>query len=129
LLVVDKALVVLGVWVLIISIGNIISKQIIKTHHNFIGVAKENDDIMIFMFYSCIITFILLSVFAIGAISFSDNLLDFIDKHWEEIRLSAKTYSMSDFKAHVASELVSLGAFALTIDLSLFIMMATIIMI
>jgi hypothetical protein len=81
------------------------------------------------MFYSCIITFILLSVFAIGAISFSDNLLDFIDKHWEEIRLSAKTYSMSDFKAHVASELVSLGAFALTIDLSLFIIMATIILI
>lgn len=84
---------------------------------------------MIFMFYSCIITFILLSVFAIGAISFSDNLLDFIDKHWDEIRESAKTYTMSDFKQHVSSELVSLGAFALTIDLSLFIMMSTIILI
>ena len=63
-----------------------------------IGVTKENDDMMIFMFYSSIITFILLSVFAIGAITFSDNLLEYIDKHWEEIRLSAKTYSMIDFK-------------------------------
>lgn len=84
---------------------------------------------MIFMFYSSIISFILLSVFAIGAISFSDNLLEFIDRHWEEIRPSAKTYSMNDFKTHVASELVSLGAFALTIDLSLFIIMATILVI
>ena len=76
---------------------------------------------MILTFYSCLITFILLTIFAIGAISFSENLLDFIDKHWEEIRESAKTYTMNDFKAHVSSELVSLGAFALTIDLSLFI--------
>lgn len=36
---------------------------------------------------------------------------------------------MSDFKQHVASELVSLGAFAFTIDLSLFIMIATIVLI
>lgn len=81
---------------------------------------------MIFIFYCCTITFILLSIFAIGAISFSDNLIDWVDKHWDEIRVSAKTFSMSDFKQHVASELVSLGAFALTIDLSLFIMIATI---
>ena len=84
---------------------------------------------MIFIFYCCTITFIMLSVFAIGAILFSDNLIDWIDKHWEEIRASAKTYSMSDFKQHVSSELVSLGAFALTIDLSLFIIMSTIIVI
>lgn len=91
-----------------------------------IGLSKDNDDLMIFIFYCCIITFIMLSVFAIGAISFSDNLIDWIDKHWEVIRASAKTYSMSDFKQHVASELVSLGAMALTLDLSLFIMISTI---
>lgn len=84
---------------------------------------------MLFVLYNCIISFILLSIFAIGAISFSDNLIDWIDTHWEEIRESAKTYSMSDFKQHVASELVSLGAFAFTIDLSLFIMIATILII
>ena len=84
---------------------------------------------MILTFYCCLITFILLTIFAIGALSFSENLLDFIDKHWDEIRESAQTYTLNDFKAHVSSELVSLGAFALTIDLSLFIMMFTIIFI
>ncbi len=74
LLVVDKALMLLGVWVLIISLGSIVS------------VSKENDKIMLFVLYNCIISFILLSVFAIGAISFSDDLLEWIDKHWEEIR-------------------------------------------
>ena len=67
-----------------------------------IGIAKENDDIMLFILYNCIISFILLSIFAIGAISFSDNLLDWIDKHWDEIRLTAKTFSMNDFKNHVS---------------------------
>ena len=90
LLIVDKALMALGVWVLIISMGTIIS------------VTKESDKMMLFFFYNCIITFILLSVFAIGAISFGDDLLDWIDKHWEEIRASASTYSMSDFKQHAA---------------------------
>jgi hypothetical protein len=84
---------------------------------------------MLFVLYNCIISFILLSIFAIGAISFSDNLIDWIDKHWDEIRASARTYSMTDFKTHVASELVSLGAFAFTIDLSLFIMISTILVI
>jgi hypothetical protein len=74
LLVVDKALMLLGLWVLFISIGSIIS------------VSKENDKVMLFVLYNCIISFILLSVFAIGAISFSDDLLDWIDKHWDEIR-------------------------------------------
>lgn len=64
----------LGVWVLIISLGSIIS------------VSKESDKLMLFVLYNCIISFILLSVFAIGAISFSDDLLEWIDKHWEEIR-------------------------------------------
>lgn len=74
LLVVDKALMLLGVWVLIISLGSIIS------------VSEESDKLMLFVLYNCIISFILLSVFAIGAISFSDDLLEWIDKHWEEIR-------------------------------------------
>lgn len=86
LLVVDKALVALGVWVIAISIVNIV------------GLVKENDEIMLFVLYNCLISFILLSIFAIGAISFSDNLIDWIDKHWDEIRASAKTYSMTDFK-------------------------------
>ena len=63
-----------------------------------IGLRKQNDDLMVFIFYCCTITFILLSIFAIGAISFSDNLIDWVDTHWTEIRESARTYSMNDFK-------------------------------
>ena len=36
---------------------------------------------------------------------------------------------MNDFKQHAANELVSLGAFSLTIDLSLLIMIALIVMV
>ena len=36
---------------------------------------------------------------------------------------------MTDFKAHVENELVSLGAFAFTIDVTLFIMIVTILLI
>ena len=65
-------------------------------------MTKKNDEMMLFVFYNCIISLILLSIFAIGAISFSDNLIDWIDKHWEEIRSQVKNYSMSDFKQHAA---------------------------
>jgi hypothetical protein len=116
-LIVDKALIACGVWVFLISILTII------------GLSKNNDYILMFVFYSCIITFILLLVFAIGAIYFSDNNLDWIDRHWEEIRIQATTYTMTEFRTHVQSELVSLGAFSLTIDLTLFIMISTILVI
>jgi hypothetical protein len=86
LLIVDKALMSLGGWVIVISVGSLIS------------INKENSNMMLFVLYNCIVTFILLSVFAIGAISFGDDLLDWIDKHWEEIRATASQYSMQDFK-------------------------------
>jgi len=53
---------------------------------NELGIGKESDEIMLFVLYNCVISFILLSIFAIGAISFSDNLVDWIGKHWDEIR-------------------------------------------
>ncbi|CDW83012.1 UNKNOWN [Stylonychia lemnae] len=127
LLVVDKALMALGIWVLLISLVNLYGNlQGLKCS---LGLGKESDEIMLFVLYNCVISFILLSIFAIGAISFSDNLDDWIGRHWDEIRQNVQTYSMTDFKQHVASELVSLGAFAFTIDLSLFIMISTILLI
>ncbi|TNV78547.1 hypothetical protein FGO68_gene13057 [Halteria grandinella] len=117
LLIVDKALMALGSWVIVISIGSLIA------------VNNKSNNTMLFVMYNCIVTFILLSVFAIGAISFGDDLLDWIDKHWEEIRATASQYSMQDFKQHAASELVSLGAFSLTINISMFIMITTIVLI
>lgn len=128
LLVVDKALVALGIWVLLISMLNLYGKPLTKVIFP-LGLAKESDEIMLFVLYNCVISFILLSIFAIGAISFSDALIDWIDKHWEDIRPTVKTYSMIDFKQHISSELVSLGAFAFTIDLALFIMITTILLI
>lgn len=85
LLIVDKALMALGVWVLVVSIGSIISKH--RSNFNpSLGVSRGDDKMMLLVFYNCIITFILLSVFAIGAISFGDDLLQWIDKHWDQIR-------------------------------------------
>jgi hypothetical protein len=78
------------------------------------------------VFYTSIIAFILLSIFALGAINFNDNLVDWIDKHWEEIRPTAGKLSMVEFKQHASTELVSLGAFSLTINISIFVQIVSI---
>jgi hypothetical protein len=86
----------LGIWVLVISIVNLYGKLMLFNLCK--GLGKESDEIMLFVLYNCVISFILLSIFAIGAISFSDNLIDWIGKHWDEIRQNVSTYSMTDFK-------------------------------
>ena len=68
------------------SLSSILSVTTNRVFDENIGLSRPGAELMVFALYSCIITFILLSVFAIGAISFSDTLLDWIDRHWEEIR-------------------------------------------
>lgn len=109
LLVVDKALVVLGIFVFLSSCAAIYASY------------KRNSEILLFTFYTAIIEFILLSVFGLGAINFNETLEEYIDKHWEELRLTTGKYSMIEFKQHVQSELLALGAFSLTINVSIFI--------
>lgn len=51
-----------------------------------VGLTQDNSKMMLLVLYNCLISFTLLAVFALGALSFSDDLLAWIDKHWEEIR-------------------------------------------
>lgn len=109
LLVVDKALVVLGVFVFLTSAAAIFAS------------CKDQSETLLFVFYTAIIEFILLSVFGLGAINFNETLEEYIDKHWEELRATTGKYSMTEFKQHVQSELLALGAFSFTINVSIFI--------
>ena len=56
----------------------------------------------------------------------NDNLIDWIDNHWDVIRNSALTYDMNKFKQHVTTEINSLGIFSLTINATLMISMVCI---
>ena len=73
---------------------------------------------MLVIFMS-IIALAMTLVFGIGAISFKNNMLQWVDSHWELIRVKNENMSMSEFKYHVSSELQSLGAFSLTLIVSL----------
>jgi hypothetical protein len=65
-------------------------------------------------------------MFAIGAISMNDNIIDWIDNHWDVIRNSVFSFDMNKFKEHVTTELNSLGIFSLTINATLLISMVCI---
>ena len=56
----------------------------------------------------------------------NDNLIDWIDNHWDVIRNSAFSYDMNKFKQHVTTEINSLGIFSLTINATLMISMVCI---
>ena len=58
IMIIDRALIALGVMVFIISVVAII------------GVARESDLLLLYVMYSSIIEFILLCVFAVGAFVF-----------------------------------------------------------
>ena len=105
----DEALIALGITIVLFSIVTLF------------GVAKESTKIHLMMFYMSILSIIFMSVFGIGALTFRENFLNWVDDHWPEIRVKAKDFDMAEFKAHVASELVSLGGLALTVTLSLFL--------
>jgi len=78
------------------------------------------------VYYNSVLTIVFLSIFAIGAISMNDNLIDWIDNHWDVIRNSAFSYDMNKFKRHVTTEINSLGIFSLTINATLMISMVCI---
>lgn len=110
LMVVDSALIALGISVILLSIAAIV------------GVAQSNEILLQVVFFSAAVACTLLLVFGIGAISFKSNLIVWVDQHWDIIRKTESKMTMSDFKNHVQSELTSLGAFSFTIILSLGIM-------
>ena len=110
LLVVNWALLSLGVIVIFISIAAVIGIQVTSTK------------ILVLVWFMAIVCAAMLIVFGIGAITFNNNLLQWVDQHWEVLRDKVETKTMTEFKYHVSSELTSLGAFSFTIIVSISVM-------
>lgn len=64
---------------------------------------------------------VVLSVFALGAVTMNPNLIDWIDNHWDIIRNSVFNYDMNKFKNHVTTEINSLGIFSMTLNAIIFV--------
>lgn len=105
----DRGLILIG---LIIILSSILC---------LIGVAVNSFIILLLVFYNYILTMIFLSIFALGAVSLNQNLLDWIDNHWDIIRSSVFSYDMNKFKMHVTTEINSLGIFSLTINATIMV--------
>ena len=99
----DKGLILIAIIIIISSILC------------FIGVGIHSFFCLLIVFYNYILTIVFLSVFALGAVSMNQNLIDWIDTHWDIIRSSVRDYDMNKFKDHVTKEINSLGIFSLTL--------------
>lgn len=110
----DRGLIVIGILILIYSIIC------------FIGVYTNNYLILIMVFYNAVLTMTFLSIFALAALTLNDNLIDWIDNHWDLIRNNVFSFNMNKFKDHVTTEINSLGIFSLTINVTLIISMVCI---
>lgn len=110
----DKGLIVIGIIIVIYSIIC------------FIGVYTNNYLVLIVVFYNSVLTMVFLSIFALAALNLNDNLIDWIDNHWDLIRNNVFSYNMNKFKDHVTTEINSLGIFSLTINATLIITMVCI---
>ena len=99
----DKALLVLSIIIILSSILC------------FIGLGTHNFYFLLLVFYNYILTVVFLSIFSLGAVTMNQNLIDWIDTHWDIIRYSVPNYDMNKFKDHVTTEINSLGIFSLTL--------------
>lgn len=107
----DKGLLVIGVIVVIYSMICIL------------GTVSDSVIILLVVYFNAMLTMVFLSIFALGAISMNENIIDWIDNHWDVIRVSVFSMDMNKFKNHVTTEINSLGIFSLTINATLFIKM------
>ncbi len=110
----DRGLIVIGVLILIYSIIC------------FIGVYTNNYLLLIMVFFNAVLTITFLSIFALAALTLNENLIDWIDNHWDVIRNNVFSFNMNKFKDHVTTEINSLGIFSLTINATLIITMVCI---
>ena len=81
----------------------------------FVGLGTHNFFFLLLAFYNYILTIVFLSIFSLGAVSMNQNLIDWIDSHWDLIRYSVHNFDMNKFKNHVTTEINSLGIFSLTL--------------
>jgi hypothetical protein len=110
----DRGLIIIGIIIVFYSILCMI------------GVLINSFIILLMVYYNSMLTIIFLSIFAFGALAMNDNLIDWIDNHWDIIRSSVFSYDMNKFKDHVTTEINSLGIFSLTINSTLIICMVCI---
>lgn len=110
----DRGLIIIGAIIVFYSILCLI------------GVLINSFLILLIVYYNSMLTIIFLSIFSMGALAMNDNLLDWIDNHWDILRSSVFSYDMNKFKDHVTTEINSLGIFSLTINSTLLISMACI---
>jgi hypothetical protein len=110
----DRGLIIIGCIIVLYSIICII------------GILTNNLIILLMVYYNCILTIICLSVFALGALSLNDNIINWIDNHWDVIRQNVFSYDMNKFKEHVTTEINSLGIFSLTLNATLIMSMVCI---
>lgn len=74
---------------------------------------------LLYYFYAALIVIIFISVFALGASMMQDDIRTWVDKNWDKVRTKAAGYDMEEFKLYIGSEIQSLAAFSLTVDLLL----------
>lgn len=110
----DRGLIIMGVIIVFYSILCLI------------GILTNSFIILLMVYYNSMLTIIFLSIFAMGALAMNDNLINWIDNHWDIIRSSVFSYDMNKFKDHVTTEINSLGIFSLTINATLAISMVCI---
>lgn len=99
----DKGLLIISIIIILSSIAC------------FIGLGAHNFFFLLLAFYNYILTIVFLSIFSLGAVTMNQNLIDWIDTHWDLIRSSVHNYDMNKFKDHVTTEINSLGIFSLTL--------------
>lgn len=110
----DRALIIMGGIIVIYSVLCLI------------GVLTNSFIILLMVYFNSMLTIIFLSIFAMGALTINENLIDWIDNHWDIIRSSVFSLDMNRFKDHVTTEINSLGIFSLTINATLIIGMVCI---
>lgn len=91
-----------------------------------IGLILDYTKWLLYYFYAAIIVIIFISVFALGASMMQDDIRIWVDKNWDRVRTKAAGYDMEEFKLYIGSEIQSLTAFSLTVDLLLITGCATI---
>jgi MFS family permease len=101
-LIADRALMGMGVIVSMISIISLV------------GTISSNPRVLLFSFYSLVILVIFIFVFSTGAWLMLEDIQSYIDRNWEDLRLSVPEYNMVQFKIHAESEVQSLVSFSFT---------------
>lgn len=108
-LIVDKALMGMGGLVSLLGLLGLV------------GLFWNSNVLLVVYFYSALLCIIFLSVFAVGAAMMRGDMVTWVDRNWEKLRVVVTYYNMEEFKSFIYIQIQSLAAFSLTVDLLLLI--------